>query len=150
MENGVEDYTELFERHVDELCRLEQKAEERVAFLVETTNHCLLSTESRMSKLVLRMETVTDTIDKMNDAAQKMDEHIRFCSQHVKLALYLFFGSLVLSAVILIGSYTWFEHISQQIIAAKLELSQTKAKLLHKPLLPEDKIMTGKQNDPGV
>jgi hypothetical protein len=148
MESGVEDYAELFEGHIDELCRLEQKAEERAAFLAETAKHCLLSNESGMSKLVLRMETVTDTIDKVNDAAQKMDEHISFCSQHVKLALYLFFCSLTLSALILVGSYAWFEHIANQLTAAKAELAETNAKLAHKPLfLPGDKSISGNQND---
>ena len=60
MESGVEDYVALFEDHEDELCKLEQKAEERAAFLVETAKNCLLSNESRMSKLILRMETVAD------------------------------------------------------------------------------------------
>jgi hypothetical protein len=148
METGVEDYVELFEGHVDELCRLEQKAEKRAADLAETAKHCLLSNESRMSKLVLRMETVTDTIDKVNDAAEKIDKHINFCSQHVKLALYLFFGSLALSAVILVGSYAWFERIANELTAAKAELAQTNAKLAHKPLfLPGDKGISGNQND---
>ena len=94
------------------------------------------------------METVTDTIDKVNDAAQKMDEHINFCSQHVKLALYLFFGSLILSALILVGSYAQFEHIANQLTEAKSELAQTNAKLAHKPLfLPGDINISGNQND---
>lgn len=147
MESGVEDYVDLFEDHVDELCRLEQKAEKRAVDLAETAKHCLLSNESRMNKLVLRMETVTDTIDKINVAAEKMDKHISFCSQHVKLALYLFFGSLILSALILVSSYVWFEHIASKLIAAKLELSQTQAQLARKPLfLPEDKSVSN-QND---
>lgn len=150
MSNDLCEFTDFFKDRVDALSILEQKAEERAQSLAEAAKNCLLSNESRVSKLVLRMETVADTIDKMNDTAEQVDKHIRFCSQHVKFASGLFFGSLVLSAVILIGTYLWFEHIEDQVTEAKLELAETNAKLAHKPLfLPGDKSISESQSHYG-
>lgn len=108
-----------------------------------------------MNKFCFEMGRGVETVESVNATAKQLNEYLHFCATHVKLALFLFFGSLILVVCIWVGTYFWYKHVSSQVAEtkaevaeAKLELAQANAKLKNKPLfLPGNSGVGGNQSD---
>jgi len=98
------------------------------------TQNCISANEAHVNKTLLRIDGAVNSIDKINSAAEKIDEHIAFCTKHVKFALVLFFGSVFLAVALCIGTYFWYKHVTGEVAEAKLELAQANVKLRNKPI----------------
>ena len=148
MSTDLRELTEFFKDRIDELYLLEGRIEKQAEALSVVSKKCISANEAQLNNWLLRMDNATEDIKDISQAAKKIDGHISFCAKHVKLALGLFFGSLVLSACIWAGTYFWYKHVSQQVMEARLELVQADAKLSNKPLfLPVGNSMSGSQGD---
>lgn len=148
MPTDLQEYTEFFKDRVDELCVLEKQAEERAAELSTTAKDFLLSSEQRVKSVLGKMEMVSNSVDRIHKAADRVDGHISFCTRHVKLALSLFWGSLILSACIWGGTYFWYKHVNSELKEANLELAQADVKLANKPIfLASGNSVSGSKND---
>jgi hypothetical protein len=148
MSTDLRELTEFFKDRIDELYLLEGRIEKQAENLSVVSKKCIAANEESLNRWLCRMDNATEDIKDINQASKKIGEYIAFCSQHVKLALGLFFGSLVLSACIWAGTYFWYKHVSGQVEEAKLELAQANAKLKNKPIfLPAGSSISGSKSD---
>lgn len=148
MSNDLRECAEFFKDRVDELCLLEERIGKQAEALSIVSKNSISANEEHLNKWLLRMDNAAEDIHEINQAAKKIDEHISFCTRHVKLALGLFFGSLFLSACIWVGTYFWYKHVAGEVAEARLELAQTNVKLQNKPLfLPANKSLSGSRGD---
>ncbi len=148
MSNDLRELTEFFKERVDELYLLGGKIEKKAEELSIVSKNCISANEAQLNNWLLRMDNAVEDTHDISQAVKKIEEHISFCTKHVKLALGLFFGSLILSACIWVGTYFWYKHVSVQVAEAKLELAQANAKLKNKPLfLPGNRGVGGNQSD---
>jgi hypothetical protein len=148
MSTDLRELTQFFKDRVDELYLLEGRIEKQAEALGIVSKNCIAANETQLNKWLLRMNNaIEDTYD-ISQAAKKIDGHISFCTKHVKLALGMFFGSLILSACIWTGTYFWYQHVAGQVAEARLELAQANVKLRNKPLfLSADNSMSSTNGD---
>ena len=148
MSTDLRELTEFFKDRIDELCLLEGRIEKQAEALSVVSKKCISANEAQLNNWLLRMDNAIEDTHDISLAAKKIDGHISFCTKHVKLALGLFFGSLILSACIWVGTYYWYQHMSSQVKEARLELAQADVKLSNKPLfLPAGKSVSGSKSD---
>ena len=148
MSNDLRELTDFFKDRIDELCLLEGRIEKQAEALSVVSKKCIAANEESLNRWLCRMDNATEDIKDINQTSKKMGEYIAFCSQHVKLALWLFFGSFVLAACIWVGTYFWYKHVEGQVAEARLEIAQANVKLQNKPLfLPANKSLSGSQGD---
>ena len=148
MSSDLHEFTEFFKDRVDELYLLAGRMEKQAEALSVVSKNCISANETQLNKWVLRMDNAVEDTHDISQAAKKIDGHISFCAKHVKLALGLFFGSLVLSACIWVGTYFWCKHVYEQVEEVRLELAQANAKLKNKPIfLPAGSSVSGDESD---
>lgn len=148
MSHDLREFTDFFKERVDELYLLAGRMEKQAEALSVVSKKCISANEAQLNNWLLRMDNAIEDTHDISQAAKNIDGHISFCTQHVKLALTLFFGSLVLSACIWVGTYFWYKHVAEEVDEARLELAQANAKLNHKPLfLPAANSVAGSQGD---
>lgn len=148
MSADLRELTEFFKDRIDELYLLEQRIGEKADALSVVTQNCISANEAHVNKTFLRIDTAVHSIDKINQAAERVDRHISFCTRHVKLALGLFFGSLFLAICIWASTYFWYKHVTCEVAEAKLELAQANVKLRNKPIfLAADNSMSSTNGD---
>ena len=134
MSNDLRELTDFFKDRIDELCLLEERISKQAEALGIVSKNCIAANETQLNKWLLRMDNAIEDTHDISEAAKKIDGHISFCTQHVKLALGLFFGSLFLSACIWAGTYFWYQHVAGSVEEARLELAQANVKLRNKPI----------------
>ncbi len=134
MTADLRELTEFFKDRIDELCLLEERIGKQAEALSIVSKKSISANEEHLNKWLLRMDNAAEDIHDINQAAKQIDGHISFCTQHVKLALTLFFGSLILAVAIWVGTYFWYKHVASQVSEAKLELAQANVKLRNKPI----------------
>ena len=115
MSNDLREYAEFFKDRVDELYLLEQKIEAKAETLRQVSQNCIAANEAYMNKALLRLGSASDSFDRINHAASKVEEYIHFCSTHVKLTLFLFFGSLILAIAVFVSTYFWYQRVASQV-----------------------------------
>lgn len=148
MSNDLRELTEFFKDRIDELYLLEGRIEKQAEALSVVSKNCISANEAQLNNWLLRMDNAVEDAHDISQAAKKIDEHISFCEKHLKLALGMFFGSLILVVCIWVGTYYWYKHVSEQVKEARLELAQADAKLSNKPLfLPAGNSIEGSKND---
>jgi hypothetical protein len=148
MSNDLRELTDFFKDRIDELCLLEERIGKQAEALGIVSKNCIAANESHVNKVLLRVDSAAHSIDRINHAAEKVDGHISFCTKHVKLALWLFFGSLFLAICIWVSTYFWYKHVAGEVDEARSELAQANVKLQNKPLfLPANKSLSGSQGD---
>jgi hypothetical protein len=148
MSTDLREFTEFFKDRVDELYLLAGRMEKQAEALSVVSKKCISANEAQLNNWLLRMDNAVEDTHDISQAAKKIDEHLSFCAKHVKLALGLFFGSLVLSACIWVGTYFWYKHVSGQVEEARLELAQANVKLKNKPIfLPAGSSVSGSEGD---
>ncbi len=155
MSHDLREFTVFFKDRLDELCLLEGRIEKQAEALSVVSKKCISANEAQLNNWLLRMDNAVEDTHDISQAAKKIDAHISFCTQHVKLALGIFFGSLILAGCIWVGTYLWYQHVSNQVAdikaeakEARLELAQTNVKLKNKPLfLPAGSNVDGNKND---
>ena len=148
MSDDLRDLTDFFKDRIDELMVLEKRADERAAHLSQTAKNCVETNKAEMNKFLLKMDSASDTVKRVDETSQKLTQYLHFCETHVKLTLFLFFGSIILALGVGIGSYFWYKHVAGQVEEAKLELAQANVKLRNKPIfLSADNSMTSTNGD---
>ncbi len=104
MSSDLREFTEFFRDCLDELNvlqkRADERAEARAAELAKVAKDCLSANAQQMNKFCYEMGRGVDTVESVEGAAKKLNEYIHFCATHVKLALFLFLGSLILAGCI--------------------------------------------------
>jgi len=148
MSDDLRDLTDFFKDRIDELMVLEKRADERADHLSQTAKNCVESNQAEIKQFLLEMNSASHTIKKIDGTTEKLTGYLHFCETHVKLTLFLFFGSIILALCVGIGTYFWYRHVAGQVEEAKLELAQANVKLRDKPIfLSADNSMSSTNGD---
>ncbi len=134
MSNDLRELTDFFKDRIDELCLLEERISKQAEALGIVSKNCIAANESHINKMLLRIDSATHSIDRINHAAEKVDGHISFCTKHMKFASWIFFGSLFLAACIWIATYFWCQGIVKTAKEANIEVAQAEVALKNKPI----------------
>lgn len=134
MSDDLRDLNNFFKDRIDELMVLEKRADERADHLSQTAKNCVETNQAEMKRFLLEMNSASDTVKRVDATSQKLTQYLHFCETHVKLTLFLFFGSIVLAICVFTGTYFWYKHVAGQVEEAKLELAQANVKLRNKPI----------------
>ena len=134
MSSDLSELADFFKDRVDELFLLQKNIVTEAEVLRQVSEKCISANESQVNKTILKMDTAARSLDRINEAAESLDAHMSFCAKHVKMAVILFYGSLLLALLTVSFSYFWYQHVAAQVDEAKLELAQANVALQDKPI----------------
>ena len=150
MSTDLAELSEFLKKHIDEIFLLEEKADMRAEALSKASKDCVNVSQEQISHFVSEMKRVlsSDVLQEIQQSSKEIGEYLSFCKNHMKFASKVCLGSIVLSACIWIATYCWYQHVSSQVAEARIELTQTNAKLKNKPLfLASSNSVSGSQSD---
>ena len=148
MSSDLSELADFFKDRVDELFLLQKNILTEAEVLRQVSEQCISANEAQVNKAVLEIDTAARSLDRINEAAESLDAHMSFCAKHVKFAVILFYGSLLLALLTAGFSYFWYQHVSAMVDEAKLELAQANADLQGKHIfLSAGKNRSGEKAD---
>jgi len=113
----MENHEQIFQERVDELFCLEQKA------------------EGRAEKLLEAAKDFEENLTEIKAASNSIQRNMMLCETISARATNLFWGSLLVSLIIIAGTMWWERHIDVGLTDSKAELARITTKLKHTPVI---------------